>query len=315
MKLRRLLQSINCFTYKDNQIFITLTIIIYIICSYYSWIIITGENYRKIVPVIPFVGQYLESILNACAMLSLALFEFGQNRKQVTKTFQEIDIVDKKLESIGIIVDTRPSKKFLYISNITNILLTLIVLVVLIVIQHFAFGFGSWIFTTHNILPTLLTTSIILLYGYILHCITRRIYIINYNLGVINKNRCDSERNQNLKYNLTRNWNYNIRNRVHNLLLIHGDLCDIMESSNEAFALILLLFSIYLLVVILFRLYTSIQIFWDVLTKYDQGPLMLGVATLGRQILVHPIIGVLVYLSEHLKKQVCTNDKNIYKIL
>lgn len=81
-----------------------------------------------LMPVIPFIGQYLESILNGFAMVALILFHFGTKRKQFLAIFQQIMRVDNMFDSIGINVNNAPSKKFLYISNCANIVLNIFVL-------------------------------------------------------------------------------------------------------------------------------------------------------------------------------------------
>lgn len=307
----------NCLSCSGNRLFMAITTSIYLISSYFSWGIMSSTRYSIIVPTISYIAQHLESILNAVAMLILLWFEFGADRRKVAETLQKMETADKQLIDIGVNINNYASEKFLFIANAINISLTLAMLILYSIVQMYAFGFYALFLILHNMLPTLLSTSLMLLYGYILHSLIRRFSIINCALSTLlnMKKPCIEKNNYYFRYNKRKGKTSRSSNRVHQLLLVHCDLCDLMESSNKAFSLTLLVFTIYLSIYIIFRLFIGFQILWDVLTGYDKGPLFLGLITLGRQILVHPFIAILIYLSEHVKKSVSVMFRYLlYKI-
>lgn len=156
-------------------------------------------------------------------------------------------------------------------------------------------------FTLHNILPTLLSVSTILQYGFILHIINEKVLLFNMNLKKIIAHKTTSLKNTWRIKRMTK------QKALYDLLSIHFVIYNIIDDTNDIFSTILHILLFYLLVAVLFRLYISIQIFWDVLMIQNHKPLyitLLGLVTLGRQLLVHPFIILIIMLSEYLRNQV-----------
>lgn len=297
MKPKTILKYFTKFLKRYKKItFISVSTVVYIICSYYTWILIRGAKFETKAPTISYVGQFCESTLNACAMFSFLLFEFGPYYGRVKTIFKRISNVDNRLGLIGMLTNNYPSERFLYLTNLMNILFVLSVLIAHTVVQWIAFGVCALIFTLHNLMPIFLSVWLMIQYGYILNVIKRRFFMINTvlcNMTVIEyEDKPEKGTNKN---------SFKIYNCIYKLLLVHCDLCEIVECGNHTFSSILLILFIYLLTVMLFRLYTSIQTFWDVLIVYDGVSLMLAIVTLARQLLVHPFVIMLIHFSEHIK--------------
>lgn len=283
--------GVNCSKY---DIFFSILIIMCLISTLQAWIIITGDVFRKIVPVIPYLCQYFESTISTCAMFSLFVFKYGSNSKQVIKFFSYIRKVDQKCINMGIFTDIQTSITFKNKLILINILLCLLVIITHTIVQILALETTALTFTLHNVLPTFLSTTEIIRYVYILHLLERRSHTINYNIkNLIKTISCPDNK-------------FYSYSKIRSMFQVHDDIIQVIEILNATYSLILLILLFYLLTIMLFRLYNAIQIFLDfsLLNNNDRRLLLLSLVTLERQFLVQPFVMILIYFNEKLRKQV-----------